>query len=109
MFDIGFWELIVIGVLSLIILGPDKMPTAIRSVRGWMRSAREISQNIKSEINEELRAHELHEKLKQAEQKGLNNLAPDLQDAVDELKDAAKSVQRPFEQTPTTPPKSKDS
>ena len=74
MFDIGFWELMVIGVLGLVILGPERLPVAIRTVRGWISSARSFSQSVKTELSEELRIHELHSNLMQAEQSNLENL-----------------------------------
>ena len=40
MFDIGFWELLVIGVLALLILGPERLPGAMRSTINTIRSVR---------------------------------------------------------------------
>ena len=48
------------------------------------------------EVEHQLRVHELHENLKKAEQQGLKDLTPELQDSVDELKKAAESVQEPY-------------
>ena len=45
MFDIGFWELMLIGVLGLVVLGPERLPVAIRSVRGWFTSIRTFVMN----------------------------------------------------------------
>lgn len=96
MFDIGFWELGVIGVLGLIVLGPERLPGALRTVIGWIRSVRSMAANVKEDISQELHIHELQQNLKKAEQQGLADLSPDLQRSVDELKDAAESVQRPY-------------
>ncbi|WP_371187269.1 Sec-independent protein translocase protein TatB [Thalassotalea maritima] len=96
MFDIGFWELTVIAVISLIILGPERMPTAIRTVRGWVRSIKQFSSSMQTELKEELRIHELHESLRKAEQQGMKNLSPELQESVDQLKAAAEQANRPY-------------
>ena len=52
---------------------------------------------FKHEVENQLRIQELHENLKKAEQQGLQDLAPELQDSVDELKAAAESVQEPYQ------------
>jgi sec-independent protein translocase protein TatB len=48
MFDIGFWELILIGIMGLVVLGPERLPVAIRTVRGWITGARNFSDTVKS-------------------------------------------------------------
>ena len=96
MFDIGFWEITLISVLGLIVLGPERLPTAIKTVGGWFRNIKQFSANVQTEFKEELRIHELHNNLKKAEQQGLDNLPDDLQKSVDSLKAAADSVNRPY-------------
>ena len=96
MFDIGFWELLVIGVLALLVLGPDRLPGAVRSAANTIRSIRNVASGFKQEVEEQFRVHELHENLKKAEQQNLENLSPELQKSVDELKQAAASVQEPY-------------
>lgn len=96
MFDIGFWEILVIGVLALLVLGPERLPGAIRSTLKTVRSVRNVASGFKEEVEHQLRVHELHENLKKAEQQGLKDLSPELQDSVDELKKAAESVQEPY-------------
>ena len=68
MFDIGFWELMLIAVMGLIVLGPERLPVAIRTVRSWVSGVRKFGDTVKSELSEELRIHELHANLKKAEQ-----------------------------------------
>ncbi|CAI8206688.1 MAG: Sec-independent protein translocase protein TatB [Glaciecola sp. HTCC2999] len=96
MFDIGFWELLVIGVMALVILGPERLPGALRSTMKVVRSVKQTATGFKSEVEEQLRIHELHENLKKAENQGLTGLNPELQKSVDELKAAAASVQQPY-------------
>ena len=99
MFDIGFWEILVIAVLALLILGPERLPGAIRSTARTVRSIKGMANNFKTEIDEQLRIHELHENLKKAESMNMQNLSPELQKSVEELQAAAKSVQEPYKQT----------
>ena len=96
MFDIGFFEILVIGVLALLVLGPERLPGAMRSTIKTVRSVRNMATGFKQEVEHQLRVHELHENLKKAEQQGLKDIAPELKESVDELKDAAKSVQEPY-------------
>lgn len=109
MFDIGFWELMVIAIIGLIVLGPERLPTALRTLRGWIGSVRDFSNSVKTELKEELRIHELHEDLKKAEQSGMKNLSPEVAESVKSLQDAANMVNRPFEVTQTNKDKSTES
>ena len=96
MFDIGFWELMLIGVMGLVVLGPERLPVAIRTVKGWITGVRKFSDNVKSELSEELRIHELHTNLKKAEQGGMKHLSPEVAESVKSLQDAAAMVNEPF-------------
>ena len=96
MFDIGFWEILLIGVLALVVLGPERLPGAMRSTLKTIRSIRNVASGFKEEVEHQLRVHELHENLKKAEQQGLKDLSPELKNSVDELKEAAESVQTPY-------------
>ena len=103
----SFWELVVVGVVALLVLGPEKLPGAIRTVTGTIRSIREFGHQMKSELSDELRVHELHEKLRQAEEKGLLGLSADEINALAELRQAAADVNNPYGQhvqpAPATP------
>lgn len=96
----GFWEFIVIAVVGTIVLGPDKLPSAIRRVSKIKQQFSQAVQGLSADMNEQLRVHELHENLKKAEQQGMKNLSPELQASVDELTQAAKSVQHSVPEAP---------
>ena len=64
MFDIGFAELMVVGVLGLIILGPERLPKAARTLGLLLGKARRTMSGIQQEIEREVRQQELAEKLK---------------------------------------------
>lgn len=101
----GFWEFVVIAVVATIVLGPDKLPGAIRSVVRIKRQVTQMFQGFSSEVNEQLRVHELHENLKKAEQQGMDDLAPELKRSVEELKQAAASVNAPVSNKAVEPKK----
>jgi len=97
MFDIGFWELMIIAVIGLIVLGPERLPVALHTVRGWVNTVRDFSNTVKAELKEELRVHELHDDLKKAEQSGMKNLSPEIAKSVKSLQEAAEMVNRPYD------------
>ncbi len=101
MFDVGFWELILIAIMGLVILGPERLPVAIRTIRGWITGARKFSDTVKTELTEELRIHELHANLKKAEQSNLQNLSPEVAESLKTLQEAADSVNEPFKKIDT--------
>ncbi|MBL4763713.1 MAG: Sec-independent protein translocase subunit TatB [Colwellia sp.] len=96
MFDIGFWELTLIGIMGLVVLGPERLPVAIRTIKSWVTGVRKFSDTVKAELSEELRIHELHANLKKAEQAGMTNLSPEISESVKSLKEAAALVNEPF-------------
>ena len=103
MFDIGFWELTLIGIMGLVVLGPERLPVAIRTLRSWITGARKFSDTVKAEVTEELRIHELHTNLKKAEQGGLEGLSPEVAESLKSLQEAAASVTEPFKNVDRKP------
>ena len=103
----SFWELVVIAIVALLVLGPERLPAAIRSVSEFIRGVKQFGQQMQAELNDELRVQELHEKLKQAEEKGLLNLNSEEMKAIAELRQAAADVTNPYPtsavQAPTAP------
>ena len=97
MFDIGFWELVVIAVVALVVLGPERLPSGIRTTTHWIRLIRSTANSVKAELEQELKLQELHNDLKKAERLQMNNLSPELQESIEQLKAAAQSVNRPYQ------------
>jgi len=79
MFDIGFTELLLIAVVALIVLGPERLPKAARFAGLWVRRARAQWYSVKSELERELAAEELKHSLHDAKQ-----AAQDLQKTMQE-------------------------
>lgn len=67
MFDIGFSELLIIAVVALIVLGPERLPRAARFAGLWVRRARAQWYSVKSELERELAADELKRSLRDTE------------------------------------------
>ena len=66
MFDIGFTELLLIAVVALIVLGPERLPMAARFAGRWVRRARAQWYSVKSELEREVAAEELKRSLHDA-------------------------------------------
>lgn len=92
MFDIGFSELLLIFIVGLVVLGPKRLPVAIRTVMGWVRTIRGLAANVQNELAQELKLQELQESIKKAENLNLKNLSPDLAKTVEELKASAEKM-----------------
>lgn len=54
MFDIGFTELVLIGIVSLVVIGPERLPGAIRTGSTWLRKIKRGFNDIKREVEQEL-------------------------------------------------------
>ncbi len=54
MFDIGFWEILLIAVVALIVVGPERLPKLIRVTGLWIGRAQASLQSIRNEISKEL-------------------------------------------------------
>jgi sec-independent protein translocase protein TatB len=63
MFDIGFSELLLIAVVALVVLGPERLPKAARFAGLWVRKARAQWASVRSELERELAAEELQRSL----------------------------------------------
>ena len=83
MFDIGFSELVLLMLVGLVVLGPKRLPVAIRTVMGWVKTIRGLAANVQNELKQELKLQELQDSIKKAEQLNLKQLSPDLSKTVE--------------------------
>ncbi len=65
MLNIGFSELLLFGIIALVILGPDKLPTAVRTAGRWYARLRFMVSNLQQDIEKELQLAELREHMQQ--------------------------------------------
>ncbi len=97
MFDIGFSELLLIAVLALLVLGPERLPSAVRTISLWLGRLRRSFASIRQEIEREVGADEIRRQLhnesvmaslKESKQK----LQSDLDSAADQVRAAERSL-----------------
>src|SRR5574343_611989 len=87
MFDIGFSELMVIGIVALIVIGPERLPKVARTLGHLLGRAQRYVNNVKSDINREIQLVEL-KKL----QTQVTDSARAIEESVRKEYDAARST-----------------
>ncbi|EIK54541.1 translocation protein TatB [Stutzerimonas stutzeri TS44] len=63
MFDIGFTELLLVGLVALVVLGPERLPGAVRTTGLWVGRLKRSFSNIKAEVEREIGADEIRRQL----------------------------------------------
>lgn len=86
MFDIGFLELLISGVIALLVLGPERLPAAARAAGRWVGGARRMVTQFTSELDRQLKADELRKELREAGDVGLEDVQKTVRGALDEAK-----------------------
>jgi sec-independent protein translocase protein TatB len=69
MFDIGFFELLLIGIVGLLVLGPERLPKAARTAGLWVGRIKRSVATMQREITSQLEAEELRQKLAEQQKK----------------------------------------
>jgi sec-independent protein translocase protein TatB len=100
MFDIGFSELVVIALVALVVLGPERLPRAARFAGLWVRRARAQWYAVKSEFEQELAADEL--------KRSLRDTRETLHDVGDALREPQSQPPQQATQSPPTPATGED-
>ena len=102
MFDISFGQLLLVLIIGLVVLGPERLPIAIKKVARLIKVLRRMSATVQLELNKELKLQELQDSLKKAEQSGLKTLTPELQESIDDLKRVTESIQKEIDSVTST-------
>src|SRR5512147_1211829 len=107
MFDLGWGELLVVGVVALVVLGPKELPNALRTVTNLTKTARKLAGEFQSGINEIVREAELEDARKAAQSISKGSISQAIQKAVDptgEMKSVVTGVEKDMKATaPITP------
>jgi sec-independent protein translocase protein TatB len=101
MFDIGWGELVVIGIVALIAIGPKELPTVLRTLGQYMGKVRRMASEFQGQFQEAMREAELVELKKQAEdlKSSVSDLGSSVSDLgrLDPLADAQKQIEGAFD------------
>lgn len=81
MFDIGFAELVLLAVVGLLVLGPERLPEAARTLGVMLGRVRRSFNSLRDEVQRELRAEELRARLEEERSKlGLEELGRSIEE-----------------------------
>jgi sec-independent protein translocase protein TatB len=99
MFNFGWGELVVIGIVALIAIGPKELPTVLRTLGQWMGKVRRMANEFQGQFQEAMREAEFADLKKHAED--ISSSVSEIGN-IDPIADAQKDVERAFEETPAS-------
>ncbi len=91
MFDVGFQEIVLIGIIALLVIGPERLPSVARSVGLWVGKMQRFVTSVKSDIASELKADELRSLIDNQEDQ-IRELKQIVNDAKSDLEKTAKAA-----------------
>lgn len=102
MFDLGWSELLVIGAVALVVLGPKELPNALRTISNLTKTARKLAGEFQSGVNEIVREAELDDARKAAQSISKGSISKAIGNVVDptgELKSTVTGVEKELKDT----------
>lgn len=99
MFDIGWSEMLIIGVVVLVVLGPKELPHALKTFSHWMRAARKLGAEFQSGVNEIVREAELEDAKKELQKISSHSISDKIEKAIDPSGDLKKAINEPVAET----------
>src|SRR5437764_12876181 len=95
LFDLGMSELLLIGVVALVVIGPKDLPKALRVAGFWVRKARTLSREFQSSVDQMIREAELDEVRQELKKASDFNLENEIKTAIDPTGEMEKSIRPP--------------
>src|SRR5689334_25343593 len=107
-FDLGWSEMLVIGAVALVVIGPKELPNALRTAGYWVRKARSLSREFQGSVEQMIREAELDEVRRDLKKATEFDLESEFRKTVDPTGELAESTRLPsvpdyFAETPGTP------
>jgi len=85
MFDVGFWELVILFGLGLMVLGPERMPKVAAKVGRWAGQARKMARNLSNQLRDEIEPVESSMRsFDQTMQQDFSKMRPDVGESAEE-------------------------
>ena len=104
MFDIGWGELLIIGIVALIAIGPKELPGALRTLGHWMGKIRRMAGDFQNQFNEAMREAELADLKKEVDDMASQASKMAHFDPLDDVRKEIESAQRDIETSVTNMP-----
>ncbi|MFT4797605.1 MAG: sec-independent protein translocase protein TatB [Candidatus Azotimanducaceae bacterium] len=92
MFDIGFPELMLISIVALLVIGPERLPETIRSIMLWLGRIRRAFTNIKNELEQEIGVDEIRRQLHN------ETIMKDIKESKEKISDALKEADQSIDE-----------
>jgi len=103
MFDFSIGEIAVIGVVALVVLGPERMPKVARTLGEWIGKAQRYVNEVKNDINREMELAEL-KKLQEEARSAAQSIQSSVQGLQADLHRTAAELQNPLQTEAAAPP-----
>ena len=91
MFDMGFTEMMLIGIVALIVIGPERLPGVARTAGKYFGRLKRFMTSVRADVEQELRADELRQILAD-QQRELNTLKDSISEAGNNIEKEANAV-----------------
>ncbi|KDC18502.1 twin arginine-targeting protein translocase TatB [Bordetella bronchiseptica E014] len=98
MFDVSFTELMVIGVIALVVIGPERLPKVARTIGHLLGRAQRYVNDVKSDIRREIELDELR-KFKDEMDETARSMQTSLRETEDTLRDSTQALRAEFDET----------
>ena len=94
MFDIGFFELVLVAIVALLVLGPERLPHAVRMAGAFVGKIRRMMINVREEFEREVNMAEMQQRIKeQLEKAGLDDARKAVEDARQRVAETHQAVE----------------
>lgn len=104
MFDIGFFELLLIGLVALLVVGPERLPKVARTAGLWIGKGRRFISSVKADIEQEIKADELKRILEEQKRNNpMHEIMEDTRRTVEDLKSKTTAAATTSSNKPAPP------
>jgi sec-independent protein translocase protein TatB len=108
MFDVGFSELVMVALVSLLVIGPERLPKVARVAGLWLGKIRAVSAGLKAEIHRELELEEMQQMMQQQQKLFEQQMLEQqrqlhaVKDDIEHLADLEHVIEPPLKQPPVS-------
>ena len=100
MFDVGFFELLIIGIIALLVVGPERLPKVARTAGAWVGRMRSFVGSVKRDIAQEIEAEELKKAFDTTDsEQPLHDIIEETRQVFTDIKKEAASVTEGLDST----------
>ncbi len=101
MFDIGFWELGLVALVALLVIGPERLPKVARLAGFWVGKGQRMAASVRHEIKVELYAEELRQRIKdQSPETEIREIMDDTSQALESISKLPEELEKTQESAP---------